>query len=248
MEASVEDLMASSILAWIEFNDFVNENQQPIEFKDHRFLIDIYADDHDDIVGRKSAQVGWSVLAILKCLWVLKYAGLNIIYVLPTENLMKDFIVPKVNPLISSNPVIRDSMDSDRENLKSINKRFLYFSGASTDRQAISKTADVLVLDEYDRMPSMQVVNTFDSRLQASKNPKRWRFSNPSQVGFGVDALFTDSDQRFWFVTCSHCGYKSYMDFSRENYGNMDKPRHSHYVDPKRAIYACGICDQEITN
>lgn len=243
-----ESLEAASPVAWVALNELVNENQQPLEFKDHRFMIDIYADEHDDIVGKKSAQVGWSVLAILKCLWILKYARLNIIYVLPTQNLMKDFVVPKVNPLIYSNPVIRDSMESDRENLKSINKRFMYFVGAVTDREAISKTADVLVLDEFDRMPDMKVVNTFDSRLQASKSPRRWRFSNPSQVGFGVDALYTDSDQRHWFITCHSCGYKSYMDFAKEEYGNPSKPRFTHYVDEKRVIYACGSCDQEITD
>lgn len=245
----IKTLEASSALAWVSLNNFVNENQQPIEFKDHRFMLDIYADEHPDIVCKKSAQVGFSVMAILKCLWIIKYAGLNIIYVLPTDNLMKDFVVPKVNPLIYSNPSIRDSMESDRENLKSINKRFLYFSGASTDRQAISKTADVLILDEFDRMPSMQVVNTFDSRLQASKSPKRWRFSNPSQIGFGVDGLYNDSDQMHWFVTCTQCGYKSYMDFAKEiGWTDRNGDHFSHYVDQERRIYACGQCDKEITN
>lgn len=224
----------------------VNENQQTLEFDDHRFMIDIYADEHPDIVCRKSAQVGYSVLAILKCLWLLKYAGLNIIYVLPTQNLMKDFVVPKVNPLIYSNPAIRDSMESDRENLKSINKRFLFFGGAASEREAISKTADVLVMDEFDRMPDPTIVNMFDSRLQASKNPRRWRFSNPSQVGFGVDGLYNDSDQMHWLITCHHCNYKSYIDFERDEYQMGEEARYSHYVNQKDIFYACGNCHKEL--
>lgn len=238
----VDNLKASNPLAWITLNSMVNENQRVMEFSDHRFLIDIYADEHPDIVCKKSAQVGYSVLAILKCLWLLKYAQVNIIYVLPTQNLMKDFVVPKVNPLIYSNKVIKDSMESDRENLKSINKRFIYFSGAASEREAISKTADILVLDEFDRMPDMSIVNTYDSRLQASTQPRRWRFSNPSQIGFGVDELYTDSDQMHWFITCHHCGYQRWIDFE------ADKEELNHYVNKREEFYACGKCDKELSD
>lgn len=242
------DLEASTPLAWLTLNEAMNENQTTMEFKDHRFLIDIYNDESEDIVCRKSAQVGYSVLAILKCLWILKYRHLNVLYVLPTQNLMKDFVVPKVNPLIYSNSFIKNSLDSDRENLKSINKRFLFFGGAASEREAISKTADVLVLDEYDRMPNFNIVNMFDSRLQASKSPRRWRFSNPSQVGFGVDELYNNSDQRIWFMVHKQCGYKSYIDFSREEYQIGEHTRYTHYVNQESKIYACGSCHKELTD
>lgn len=243
-----EDLMASTPLAWLLINNAVNENQKLMEFSNHRFLIDIYNDESDDIVCRKSAQVGFSVLAILKCLWLLKYRQLNIIYVLPTQNLMKDFVVPKVNPLIYSNEFIKREIDSDRENLKSIGKRFLYFGGAASEREAIAKTADILVLDEYDRMVDFNVVNMFDSRLQASEAPRRWRFSNPSQVGFGVDELYNTSDQRMWFMTCSHCNYKSFIDFNREAYDVGEKTRFSHYVNQDDRTYNCGGCNKILSD
>jgi len=233
-------LEASSPLAWISLNNFLNENQTPLEFKDHRFMIDIYADESPDIVCKKSAQVGYSVMAILKCLWLMKYAKLNIIYALPTNNVVQDFVKPKVDPLISSNPVIQASMGNDSVSQKKVGDRFIYFKGGFSDREAISITGDVLIIDEYDRMPSMQVVNTFDSRLQASKNPRRWRFSNPSQVGFGVDGLYNDSDQMHWFIKCSHCEHNWYIDFEKEE--------HNHHVDVGRKIYACGKCDRELSD
>lgn len=240
------ELIASTPLAWITLNSFVNENQQPIEFDDHRFMIDFYADEADDIVSRKSAQVGFSVAAILKSMWMAKYRGLNIIYALPTNNVVQDFVKPKVNPLVTSNPEIANVVSDDSVSLKKVGDRFMFFKGGFSDREAISISGDVLVIDEYDRMPDMGVVNTFDSRLQASKSAKRWRFSNPSSVGFGVDELYTNSDQRHWFVACDHCGYSSYMDWEREVYGNGK--RFSHYVDQEQKIYACGSCRKEISN
>lgn len=242
------NLIASSPLAWIVLNGMVNENQKKIEFDNHRFMIDFYADDADDIVSKKSAQVGFSVAAIIKSGHACKFGGNNVIYVLPTNNVIGDFVKPKVNPLITGNPAFSSIVKDDSVGLKRIGDRSLFFKGGYSDREAISITGDILVIDEYDRMPSMSVVNTFDSRLQASEHPKRWRFSNPSQVGFGVDALYTDSDQRHWMVTCGHCGYLSYMDWAKEDYEWSGETVQSHYIDRERGQYACGDCGEEITD
>lgn len=224
-----------------------NENQKPLEFRDHRFMIDIYADEHPDIVCRKSAQVGFSVYAILKSIHDAK-SGWNVIYALPTNNVVNDFVKPKVNPLITSNPKIASIVSDDSVSLKKVGDRFIFFKGGFSDREAISITGDILVIDEYDRMPDMKVVNTFDSRLQASSNPKRRRFSNPSAVGFGVDGLFNDSDQMHWMVRCSHCGHTIYMDFTKQQELIGEKVVFSHYVDQERQIFACGQCDGEISD
>lgn len=242
-----EQLIASSPLAWIMLNKMVTENQIPIEFDDHRFLIDLYADMHDDIVVIKSAQVGESTERILKCIWCAKYLKANIIYVLPTKNISDDFVVPKVNPIIASNPAINELVKNDSKGLKQVGDRFIYFSGAFSESAAIMKSADILVLDELDRMKDTNIVNMFDSRLQFSKLAYKWRLSNPSQVGFGVDALFKNSDQRHWFIKHS-CGYERFIDFEQDQTPE-EGPMHGwHYVDKEREIYACGACGEEVTD
>lgn len=234
----LKHLQAHSPTAWIINNGFVNETQKSIEFTNHRFLIEPFEDMHPDQVVKKSAQVGYSVLAILKSIWLAKYKGLNIIYALPTNDIIKGFVQPKVDTLISSNPTIANQITTDSVSLKQIGDRFIHFKGTGSQREAISTSADLLVLDEYDRALDMNVVNTFDSRLQYSEYAWRWRFSNPSQVGFGVDGLYQDSDQKHWFVKCQHCNHEWYMDFEKD--GN------NHYIDQERRIYACGKCNKEI--
>lgn len=241
------DLMASTPLAWIDLQGFVNENQKRLEFKNHRFMIDIYADNSPDIVCIKSAQVGFSVYAILKSFHELKYEKRNILYALPTKNIVQDFVKPKVDPLIYSNKPIQDSMGNDSLSQKKFGERFIYFKGGS-EREAISVSCDTLVIDEYDRMPDMNVVTMFDSRLQAAEEPRRRRFSNPSAMGFGVDGLYKNSCQFVWMVTCSHCKYMSYMDYTKEQYMYNDQSLTSHYVDKDRMIFACGDCNEEITD
>src|SRR5882762_2250341 len=168
-----QTLIASSSLAWITLNNLVNENQRLLEFKNHRFMLDVYADRSDDMVCIKSAQVGFSIFAILSSFHELKYEKRNILYALPTKNVVQDFVVPKVNPLISSNPLIAQEMGSDSVSLKKVGDRFIYFKGGFSEREAISVSVDTLVIDELDRMPDQQIVNMFDSRLQAAESPRR---------------------------------------------------------------------------
>jgi hypothetical protein len=236
----MDNLSALAPTAWIVQNGIINENQQPIEFKDHRFLIQPFDDMSPDIVVKKSAQVGFSVLAILKSFWLARYKALNTIYVLPTQDIVKGFVNPKVDPLIASNKAIASLMSKDSVTLKQIGDRFVHYKGSASQREAISTSADLLVIDEYDRCIDMNVLNTYDSRLQASKVAWRWRFSNPSAVGFGVDQLYNDSNQYHWFVQCERCGHEWYMEFEHEE--------NCHYVDQQRQIYACGQCNQEITD
>lgn len=226
-----------SPLAWVVGNSFQNETQRPIEFKTHRFLIDPFDDLHPDQVVKKSAQVGFSVTAILKSIWLAEYMGLNIIYALPTNDIIKGFVQPKVDMLITSNPKISKMITTDSVSTKQVGKRFIHFKGTGSQREAISTSADLLVVDEYDRALDMSVVNTFDSRLQASEFAWRWRFSNPSGIGFGVDALYTDSDQMHWFIKCQRCNHDWYIDFEKG-----DKNHYVHYEDPQNIFYACGKC------
>lgn len=237
----IADLCASSPLAWVVLNKMLSENQKPLEFKNHRFLIDPFTDLHPDQVHIKSAQVGESVMMIFKSIWAASQLTSNVIYVLPSQNIVSDFVAPKVNPIIESNPVITAMLGkTDSESKKNIGKRFIYFRGAFSEREAISISGDILILDELDRMPNMQVVNTYDSRLQASELAWRWRLSNPSGVGFGVDALWNDSDQRHWMVKCQKCNHEWFMGWESDG--------QCHFIDRQAKLYVCGKCKQPLSD
>lgn len=242
MKPNKEELDLISPLGWIVNNHFITENQKPIEFRNHRFLLDPFHDMSPDMVCMKSAQVGFSVMTILKTKWLAGYKRLNTIYVLPTQNVVKDFVAPKVDPLISSNPVLSNLVSKDSISIKQIGDRFVYYRGAFSEREAISISADVLVVDELDRCPSMAIIATYQSRLQASEFGWQWYFSNPSVPNFGVHERWVDSDQMHWFVTCSKCNHKSFLTFEyQEDYK-------THYIDKDKKQYTCGSCRGHITD
>jgi hypothetical protein len=100
------------------------------------------------------------------------------------------------------------------------------------------------------------VLYMYQSRLQASEYRWFWRFSNPSLPGFGVDDLFKRSDQMHWWITCSHCGYETHIDFEREYVGEDEQgPLYTHYVrviederEREEGFYACGECHEELSD
>jgi hypothetical protein len=234
---------------WVIDEGFINENQKPFEFDKHRFMIQPYSDMSPDQVIIKSAQVGWSVLAIIRSVHAAKFLKLNVIYVLPTRNATHDFVIPKVNPMLDRNPKLKALLrNTDSVNLKAVGDRFIYFRGAFHRGEAISTTADLVVSDEHD-ISDQSVLTIYQSRLQASEWGWFWRFSNPTLPGFGVDELWQESDQMHWIITCRHCGHRSYMDFER------DEVLGNHYVfivndvkDHEEAWYACGGCHKDISN
>lgn len=239
-ERAKDQLGHVSPLAWTMNNHIITENEKPIEFARHRFLIKPYNDMHPKQVARKSAQVGWTTLAIIKSFYMAKEYGFNAIYTLPTRTVVKDFVAPKVDKIFDNNPVMKDAVGKDSENLKAIGSRFIYYRGAWSDTEAIMISADLLINDEKDKS-DQKVLETYQSRLQASEYGWQWEFSNPSIPGYGVDEDYQNSDQMHWFITCHHCGHSMFIDFTKSGYKN-------HYVDVEREIYACGSCDKEISD
>lgn len=235
-----QSLTKASCVAWIVDNKFITERLELFEFTEHRFLIDYMADDHDDIVSTKAAQIGATLAETFDDVHLAGERGMNVIHTLQNSDVIKGFVVPKVDPIINNNPVIKGMLKSDSQNLKQFNENYVFFRGANAESQAINISADVLKIDELDRS-DQKVVNTFESRLDYSKISKVKRFSNPSSKGFGVDALWVDSDQRHWFIKCHHCGWEWFIDFE----ANDD---HRHYVDKIKAIFACGKCKKELSN
>lgn len=239
-----DDLMAANTVPWIMGNQFVTEDRKPFEFFRHRFLLDYLADDHPHKASKKASQVGETVGELFDDFHLAIHRKMNVIHTLHTSDVIKGFIRPKVNPLIQHNPEIKKHMTVDSEGLKQFRDNFVYFRGANAESQAIAISADVLKIDEKDRSDP-HVVEMFGSRLDHSDY--RWirEFSNPSSIGFGVDATYSISDQRHWFVKCHHCGHYMYMDFEKEM-GTLDM--YTHYVDKERKIYACGKCDGELSD
>ncbi len=207
-----EKLGDREILFFLREENIKNDQGQPLSFREHPFLIDIYDDFSPRQVVLKAAQIGFSTTANIKALWLAKNRGMDIIYSLPSASDIKDFVSGKTNRLIDGNPVFqRWTQDKDSIEQKRVGNNVIYFKGTWTERAAIATPADLYISDETDRS-KQEIVQQFKTRLQHSKFGWEWYFSNPSVASesVGVNKYWNQSDQKHWFVKCG-CGEWQYM-------------------------------------
>ena len=92
------------IFNWVAGQKLKNSKGDLFEWYRHKFLIEPLCDMHPLQGVRKSAQVGWSELTIVKCAYLASEKKYNIIYTLPTDQFLEKFVPPKVNPILEYNP------------------------------------------------------------------------------------------------------------------------------------------------
>ena len=230
-----------SPLSFLHNQKILNENGRRMEFEDHKFLIDPMTDFTKEQVIMKPSQVGWTVaVGINKSFWLAKFMKANIIYTMPSRTAIKDFVSPKVDPIVAQNPIYKSWMgETNSAALKAVGDRFIFFRGSWEESAAISISADVLINDEVDRS-NQKVLQTYRTRLDASARERPdlgfvWQWSNPSIPGYGVDEQWQISDQKHWFVKCPRCNYEMYMKFPDN-------------IDFKKKIYICAKCHRHLSD
>lgn len=225
-----------SIINWILKNDFKTEDGSKFDLHSHYFMYDVLIDMaslEKDIVVYKAAQIGFSTTAMIASFWVAKNKGTDIIYTLPTGNDVKQFAGGKINRIVAQNPVLRDWVkDKDTVEQKTIGDSIIYYRGTWSEKSAMMVSSDLNIYDEMDAS-NQKVIEQYSTRLQHSKIKREWFFSHPSVEGNGVSNKWELSDQKHWFITCTHCEHKQFMSYPES-------------FDLDNEIYVCKECKGEI--
>lgn len=201
-----------SILKWIVDSNIVTEKGDPLDFRDHPFLLDILTDWSPRLAVKACAQVGKSVTFTLKTLFAVKYFRFNVIYTMPTDSDVNEFVSSKTNKIIQANPQEFKGMSTDNIERKELNDRFIFFKGTVSKTAAISTSADLLIHDEASRSDQV-TLETYKSRTKDSWYKGRWLFSNPTTEKDLLDQEWQKSDQKEWCVTCPACGIEHFLVF-----------------------------------
>src|SRR3990167_1480584 len=224
---------------WLGIEDIKNEKGEKIEFLNHPFLFDIYADQSQYICIMKAAQIGLSTLAILKNHNDARNKKIDIIYTLPTDGDVRTFVGGKVNRIIVNNKsMLKDVADKDSVEQKQVGNSMIYFRGTWTKKAAIMVTADRLVHDEKDSS-KLDIIADYQARLQHSKYKEIYTFSHPSLPETGIHQDWLKSDQKHWHIECPSCKKWQYLSWDTENPKRMS-------IDIKRRIFICKKCGGEI--
>lgn len=241
-----------SIHAWIQKYGIKTETGEKLDFHTYRFLFDVYADRSPLICCLKAAQIGFSTYEILTTAFECRNDGIDIIYVLPSDDDVKRFSGGKTNKIIAQNPILGTwTKDKDSTEQKQFGQNTIYYEGAWTERAALSTTAKKLVVDEFDRC-KQEVVEQYDSRLQSTANPRKAFFSNPSMPNVGVHKYYLLSDQKKWHVR--HLGRPGMISFTgydtlpTESKCGQEFVLDESCIDYQQEKFVCPHCHGEITD
>ena len=177
----------------------------------HRYrpwLADILDDLHPRKVVKKARQIGASEIGLCEELWLAAtIPGIKLLHTMPRDKQVSEFSAARIDSVVDASPAL-DAMRAEPWNtgIKGFahadgQRSFLNIRSSWDSALGEGVDADVVLLDEYDRMrPGVE--DAFRESLASSKlNFLRW-FSTPTLPGVGIDALYERSDQRRWHVAC----------------------------------------------
>lgn len=195
-------------------------------------------------VDLKAPQIGYTIMKMLKAFYAASELELAIGYTFPTRDFASELVAEKADKLITNNPVIARSIGKKNDVFqKDVGKRSVAFRGTFGETEGIASTIDILMHDELNQS-NQKRIELYESRLQFSKYKGRWLWSNPTTPNVGVGKFWKISDQMHWFITCPHCGHKSYLDW----FAGRTKGKRNHTIDRKLEIYICGVCRKELSD
>lgn len=241
MSYTKEQLAEHDIHCFIEAYGIKNEQGLPLDFKNHMFLWDIYSDTSQFLVVIKPPQIGLTVMMIIKALWTAMFKKKDIIYTLPTQSDVNDMAGGKVNRIIAQNPIFKKWVkEHDSVEQKTVGDNIIYYRGTFTTKQAMMVSSQLNIHDEVDASKS-DVIEQYETRLQATADGMRWYFSHPSLVGLGVHKYFLLSDQKHWFIECPHCHEHQYLSWDTTDPSKMN-------IDVTKEVFICKKCKSELSD
>lgn len=248
-----------NIIAWMMNHNIKTERGYTFDFDTFSFMIDPYLDWTPEQAARKCSQVGWSVKVNLQLFYASQYGipgyeveAANVIYTLPSDKDVSDFVPSKTDLLIANNPILQSYIkgeSSDNVNAitrKKLGNSMVYFKGTKSKTAALMITSDLNIHDEADRSEPV-IVDQYESRVGTSKYKGIWKFSNPSYPNAPSDKAYLKSDQKHWFICCERCGHWQYLDWYKLSEFELKKDNHC-FVDDVNGFFVCSNCTFPISD
>lgn len=205
------------ILQWLyqNFKVYDSGKWKEFSFDRHEPLKELYEQwDHPRLTIRKGVQVGLTTFGIARSLYAGDKLGVATAYFFPTNTHSEIFVNGKFTPTIDFSEyltALKANDNTDNKRLKVFKNFYIHFGGVESATNVRSITVDHLVKDEVDEA-NQENLKFADDRLLHSKIGWITELSQPTLPGFGIDANFEKSDQRFWGVRCTKCRTWNFID------------------------------------
>jgi len=182
-------------------------------WKYHPWVKDILDSKATFNVTLKSAQGGFTEIAINRALWNIDIRKRDVLYVLPTATNASDFSKARFGGALHHSEYLKSIFTSTNSvGLKQAGATSLYIRGSRGDSNLKSVPAAVLILDEYDEF-DQRAVSLAIERLSGQPEKEIWYISTPTIPNFGVAKEFPLTTQEIFTFKCPCCSRKTDLSF-----------------------------------
>jgi Phage terminase large subunit (GpA) len=178
----------------------------PYTFKYHPWCREIHDADCPYITAKKSAQAGFTEIAINRALFTIDVHKRSVLYVLPTKVPdAADFSAVRFGGALELSPYLASMFsDTNKIDLKQAAGAALYIRGANSESGLKSIPVSELILDEFDEM-SEKAVGLALERLSGQIHKHVFMLSTPTIPSFGIDLQYQRSTQEHFYFPCPAC-------------------------------------------
>lgn len=173
----------------------------------------------DDLAPRlvlmKGAQVGATVLAILRAVWFVDRLNAHALYLMPTHRSAVRLSRGRVATLLERSPRLARLFGKQRNaaHLRAGTANF-YCHGARSRAELMSTPIQYLTIDERDEMyqtdphgkQPWSALELARQRLAGQRHSWELNLSTPTLPGWGIAAEYAQTDQHAFELKCPKCG------------------------------------------
>lgn len=178
----------------------------PFSFKQHPWTREMCDSNAAHNVGQKSAQMGFTVVAMARTFYKIDIERQNCLYLLPTKTPdATDFSATRFDPMLELSPHL-EKLFSDVKNVatKRAGSSTLYIRGANSRSGLKSIPVAFIVMDEMDEMNQENIPLAME-RMSGQLSKQVWAISTPTVPNWGINKLFLASTQEHFCFSCPAC-------------------------------------------
>jgi hypothetical protein len=220
---------------------------RPYTYKGFEFQQQIIEDDHPAQALQKAAQVGASEIMGIRSGYVSSHLGMTALYYLDNDKKAKAFGKLRLQRMINRSPELKalkgETFSWDHMDL---GEGSIHVMGMFSEANVITMPGDYVIRDEVDRSKQDHAEFVKD-RIMASTLQWDHALSQPSFPGYGINKMFTPSDQHYWHLICPACGAENCLEkeFPR-NFMEIPSNRLKSYPDGATHYRGCLKCQAEL--
>lgn len=207
-------------------------------------MYSLLSDLSQTIVIEKASQMAVSTYCVIYTMWLCKTknAPRGVIYWLPTDGDVTDFVGTKVDPFISENQELLKSADKSQKfnvGLKFMYGIPTYWRGLKSKSKVKSISADAAMYDEFDEADPSQVAQA-RKRLSGGDIKIQRELSTPTIPDFGINKRFQESDQHHFALKCPSCNRYQVLEQEFPNCFKQNK-QGDYYLGCKHCVKSLSI-------